>query len=121
MADIVARAFAQKLGEGGKTAVVENRTGGGGTIAADFVAKSAPDGYTVLSGLHSTQSILPNLQKNGLSLGSIYALIALGYTMVYGILKFINFAHGEIFMLGAFFSYYIADALGVKSPIFLWH
>jgi tripartite-type tricarboxylate transporter receptor subunit TctC len=63
VADIVARAFAQKLGEGGKTAVVENRTGGGGTIAADFVAKSAPDGYTVLSGLHSTQAILPNLQK----------------------------------------------------------
>lgn len=53
---------------------------------------------------------------NGLSLGSIYALIALGYTMVYGILKFINFAHGEIFMLGAFFGYYLARALGVDSP-----
>jgi len=53
---------------------------------------------------------------NGLSLGSIYALIALGYTMVYGILKFINFAHGEIFMLGAFFGYYIAKSLGVDSP-----
>ena len=39
---------------------------------------------------------------NGLSLGSIYALIALGYTMVYGILRMINFAHGEIFMTGAF-------------------
>ena len=38
---------------------------------------------------------------NGLSLGSIYALIALGYTMVYGILKLINFAHGEVFMVGA--------------------
>lgn len=53
---------------------------------------------------------------NGLSLGSIYALIALGYTMVYGILKFINFAHGEIFMLGAFFGFYIAEALGVNQP-----
>src|SRR5687768_1881637 len=39
---------------------------------------------------------------NGLSLGSIYALIALGYTMVFGILQLINFAHGDVFMLGAF-------------------
>ena len=39
---------------------------------------------------------------NGLTLGAIYSLIALGYTMVYGILKFINFAHGEILMLGAY-------------------
>ena len=39
---------------------------------------------------------------NGLSIGSIYALIALGYTMVYGIIKLINFAHGEIFMFGAY-------------------
>lgn len=43
---------------------------------------------------------------NGISLGSIYALIALGYTMVYGIIKLINFAHGDIFMLGAFFGFY---------------
>lgn len=42
---------------------------------------------------------------NGLSLGSIYALIALGYTMVYGILKFINFAHGDIYMLGAYIGF----------------
>ena len=39
---------------------------------------------------------------NGISLGSIYALIALGYTMVYGIIKLINFAHGDIYMLGAY-------------------
>jgi len=44
---------------------------------------------------------------NGLTLGAIYSLIALGYTMVYGILKFINFAHGEIFMLGAYSAYYL--------------
>src|SRR5687768_7431395 len=43
---------------------------------------------------------------NGLSLGSIYALIALGYTMVFGILQLINFAHGEVFMLGAFAGLY---------------
>ena len=38
---------------------------------------------------------------NGISLGSIYALIALGYTMIYGIIKLINFAHGDIYMVGA--------------------
>jgi branched-chain amino acid transport system permease protein len=47
----------------------------------------------------------------GVALGSLYALIALGYTMVYGILRMINFAHGEIFMSGAFSAYFIADAM----------
>ena len=51
---------------------------------------------------------------NGLSLGSIYALIALGYTMVYGILKLINFAHGEVFMIGAYSGYFCATWLGVE-------
>lgn len=45
---------------------------------------------------------------NGLSLGAIYALIALGYTMVFGVLRFINFAHGDVFMLGAFSGFYVA-------------
>ena len=45
---------------------------------------------------------------NGVFLGSIYALIALGYTMIYGILRFINFAHGDVFMVGAFVGYYAA-------------
>ena len=49
---------------------------------------------------------------NGLSLGSIYALLALGYTMVYGIIKLINFAHGEVYMLGAFIGYYVANNFG---------
>ncbi|KIC04643.1 branched-chain amino acid ABC transporter permease [Ligilactobacillus ruminis] len=48
---------------------------------------------------------------NGLSLGSIYALLALGYTMVYGIIKLLNFAHGDIYMLGAFFGYYTIKCL----------
>jgi branched-chain amino acid transport system permease protein len=52
---------------------------------------------------------------NGLSLGSIYALIALGYTMVYGILKLINFAHGEVFMMGAYAGYFAALGLGVQT------
>ena len=49
---------------------------------------------------------------NGLTLGSVYALIALGYSMVYGILKLLNFAHGEVFMIGAFIGYGVLDALG---------
>lgn len=44
---------------------------------------------------------------NGLFVGSFYALIALGYSMVYGIIKLLNFAHGDIYMLGAFFSFVI--------------
>ena len=63
VADTAARTLAQGLNEIGKTAVVENRTGGGGAIAAEFVAKSAPDGYTVYVGFHATQAILPHLQK----------------------------------------------------------
>ncbi|HEU4964466.1 MAG TPA: branched-chain amino acid ABC transporter permease [Bacilli bacterium] len=47
---------------------------------------------------------------NGISIGSIYALIALGYTMVYGIMKLINFAHGDVFMVGAFVGYFAAKA-----------
>lgn len=48
---------------------------------------------------------------NGLAQGSIYALIALGYTMVFGVLRFINFAHGDVFMLGAFGGFYIGPAV----------
>lgn len=48
---------------------------------------------------------------NGVSLGSIYALIALGYTMVYGIVKLINFAHGDVFMVGAFIGFYSITVL----------
>ena len=52
---------------------------------------------------------------NGISLGSIYALIALGYTMVYGILQLINFAHSEVYMVGAFAAYYAAKWTGFTS------
>lgn len=55
---------------------------------------------------------------NGLALGGIYALISLGYTMVYGIVRLINFAHGEILMLGAYFGFFILSAFGV-SPLTL--
>jgi branched-chain amino acid transport system permease protein len=49
------------------------------------------------------------------SLGAIYALIALGYTMVYGVLRLINFAHGDVYMLGAFAGYYLANAMGLDA------
>jgi branched-chain amino acid transport system permease protein len=52
---------------------------------------------------------------NGLSLGAIYALIALGYTMVYGVLRFINFAHSDVFMVGAFSGFYLAKAFPKQS------
>jgi branched-chain amino acid transport system permease protein len=48
----------------------------------------------------------------GLTLGSVYGLIALGYSMVYGILKLLNFAHGEVFMIGSFIGYFVLTALG---------
>ena len=48
----------------------------------------------------------------GLTLGSLYALLALGYTMVYGILKLLNFAHGDVYMIGAYIGYYVLTALG---------
>jgi branched-chain amino acid transport system permease protein len=51
---------------------------------------------------------------NGLQLGSIYALIALGYTMVYGILSMINFAHGDLFMVGAFLCFILSALLGLS-------
>jgi branched-chain amino acid transport system permease protein len=58
---------------------------------------------------------------NGLSLGAIYALIALGYTMVYGVLKLINFAHGDVFMLGGIFGFYASAKWSseAKDPTFL--
>ena len=52
---------------------------------------------------------------NGIAWGGIYALIALGYTMVYGVLKLINFAHGEVYMVGAMTGYYAAHAFGVAD------
>jgi len=62
------------------------------------------------------QTLLQNL-LNGIAVGAIYALIALGYTMVYGILRFINFAHGDIFMLGAFAGFYLAPKIARVLPV----
>jgi branched-chain amino acid transport system permease protein len=60
---------------------------------------------------------LAQLTVNGTTLGCVYALIALGYSMVYGILKLLNFAHGDVFMVGAFIGYFVYNALGAPmSP-----
>lgn len=64
----------------------------------------------------NTGSIFVQQLINGLSLGSIYALIALGYTMVYGIVKLINFAHGDVMMVGAYAGYFVLMALGATVP-----
>jgi branched-chain amino acid transport system permease protein len=56
----------------------------------------------------------------GLSQGAIYALIALGYTMVYGIIELINFAHGDIFMVGSFVAVVVFELLGVTGPMQGW-
>src|SRR6266446_7574415 len=60
------------------------------------------------------QEILQNL-LNGIAVGAIYALIALGYTMVYGILKLINFAHGDVFMLGSYMGFYVGNFVARHS------
>ncbi len=54
---------------------------------------------------------------NGISLGSVYAIIALGYTMVYGIAKMLNFAHGDVIMIGAYVSFVISTKLGLPAVV----
>ena len=67
-----------------------------GPVAVDFIFLAEP------AGAERALSVAVQQTFNALSIGAIYALIALGYTMVYGIIELINFAHGDIFMLGAF-------------------
>jgi len=66
---------------------------------------------------------LPQTLVNGLTLGSVYALIALGYSMVYGILRLLNFAHGDVYMVGAYIGYAVLSVLlpesGAALPTFL--
>ena len=58
--------------------------------------------------------VLTNL-INGMSLGSVYAIIALGYTMVYGIAKMLNFAHGDVIMVGAYICFCAVSYLGLPA------
>src|SRR5215212_1448721 len=74
--------------------------------------------------LSQALDILPQQLVFGLTLGSVYALLAIGYTMVYGILYMINFAHGDIFMVGSYvgwgvFSFFLANQLMSLGPIII--
>lgn len=73
--------------------------------------------YLSISSGRLTASQWRDLVVFGISTGSMYSLIALGYTMVYGVLRFINFAHGEVFMVGAMVAFYVANGLAATS---LW-
>ena len=61
--------------------------------------------------------LLPQQLINGLTIGSVYALIALGYTMVYGVLQLINFAHGDLFMLGAMIAVFVLSGMAVTEGL----
>jgi branched-chain amino acid transport system permease protein len=65
--------------------------------------------YILIKNLIANPNLFTQNVINGLQLGFVYALIALGYTMVYGIVKLINFAHGDVFMVGAFVSFFAID------------
>ncbi|MFR2951322.1 MAG: ABC transporter permease subunit [Collinsella intestinalis] len=54
---------------------------------------------------------------NGLTMGSVYAIIALGYTMVYGIAKMLNFAHGDVIMIGAYISFVVTSYMGLPAIV----
>jgi branched-chain amino acid transport system permease protein len=80
----------------------------GGAIIVLVVVGSAA---TLVAGKYNLR-VWSDLIVYGLALGSIYALIALGYTLVYGVLRMINFAHSEVFMSGPFTAFFLANALG---------
>ncbi len=62
------------------------------------------------------RELIPTI-VNGVTTGMLYALIALGYTMVYGILKLLNFAHGDLYMVGAYIGYFVIQWFGGPSHV----
>jgi len=82
-----------------------------------LVAAALRGTRTDIDLLQGTISILPQVIVDGLVRGFLYATIALGYTMVYGVLEFINFAHGEIFMVGAFAGAFFSAALAASGML----
>jgi branched-chain amino acid transport system permease protein len=66
----------------------------------------------VLLSINTDPSFFVDELTAGLTLGAVYALVALGYTMVYGILKLLNFAHGDVYMIGAYIGYFVLTGLG---------
>lgn len=107
----------------GNSAVTHRRSGLWFNRASQAVLVLA--GLAVLYGLVRAAASNPDLffqqVLNGLQLGFIYALIALGYTMIYGIVKLINFAHGDVFMVGSFTSFYAISLLDLhRWPLLIW-
>ena len=92
---------------------LKNRDGPNENCKMTFVCTNGAKSETVKEGVNMT--FISNL-INGISLGSVYAIIALGYTMVYGIAKMLNFAHGDVIMVGAYISYCASSYLGF-SPV----
>jgi branched-chain amino acid transport system permease protein len=73
------------------------------------------DAHPVLAVINTDPAYFGNQLMLGISIGAIYALIALGYTMVYGIVELINFAHGDVFTVGAFFSFFVITGIGIDK------
>ena len=71
--------------------------------------------YILVTNLIKNPLLFAQIVLSGLQLGFVYAMIALGYTMVYGIVKLINFAHGDVFMVGAFVSYYAVSRFSLHT------
>jgi branched-chain amino acid transport system permease protein len=77
--------------------------------------------YVLIRAALDNPAIFLQQVLNGFQLGLIYALIALGYTMIYGIVKLINFAHGDVFMVGAFTSFFAISLVDLhRWPLLLW-
>ena len=82
-----------------------------GLIATFQQRRLGPLVFVAILAILDLLLIGPTQFINGLTSGAIYALIALGYTMVYGIIELINFAHGDVFMVGVFASIFVLTAL----------
>src|ERR1700746_746334 len=82
----------------------------------DFIGKCAYYAGSIGFNLEGLRQGFWQLTIDGLSWGSIYALVAVGYTLVFGVLRLINFAHSEIFMLGMFGAYFALDMILGFAP-----
>ncbi len=87
-----------------------------------YVGVAVALGLLLREGFRLGWPLFGQLVVNGLTLGSVYALIALGYTMVYGILKLLNFAHGDVYMVGAFIGFGVLNVFGAppNSSLPVW-
>jgi branched-chain amino acid transport system permease protein len=89
-----------------------------GIVVAYWIVLWATLAFTDPTRAQQASAVALQQTVNALSIGAIYALIALGYTMVYGIIELINFAHGDVFMIGAFVSVaFISGLLGFRGPV----